>query len=71
MSYLKKLNELLGEKPKFNLSKVDNVYRAEIVIDGKHFVYFDDTAQEAVENAAKMAVNYIDPNNWVDDEVWH
>lgn len=67
MSYLTKLNNLLGEKPRFNLSLVEGIYRAEIEIDNKKFVGFEEVAMEAVEIAAKMAVFYIDPNNWVDD----
>ena len=69
MSYLQKLNNLLGEKPRFSLNQVEGIYRAEVKIDNKKFVGFDENAMEAVEIAAKMAVFYIDPNNWVDDLV--
>ena len=71
MRYLTKLNNLLGEKPRFNLSLVEGIYRAEVKVDNKKFVGFDDVAMEAVEIAAKMAVFYIDPNNWVDDVITH
>lgn len=70
MSYLKKLNELLGEKPKFEVHKVDNVFKAVTVINGKKFIGFEESIPEAIETAARIAVDYIDPNNWVDDVVW-
>ena len=69
MSYLEKLKKLIGKKPKFNLSKVDGIHRAEVTVNGKRFIGFQEEASDAIETAARIAVDYIDPNNWVDDSI--
>ena len=66
--YLEKLNELLGSLPLIKIRQVDSeTWRAETSVDNYRFVGFDPDCSVAIELCAKLAVFYIDPNNWVDD----
>lgn len=74
--YLEKLNDLLGSTPVIKVMEFgfdedgEKLYRAATVVDNKPFVARHNDCAQAIENCAMLVVNYIDPNNWVDDIVF-